>query len=184
MARMSKKQVEEMNEYFQEMDTVQGMNATYSGDVDMPDGVLLTEDELSPDIETYEDDYSEEELEVILQNVNFEDSRTNLSFDEINPVIPEESGVKYQRKERVIQPHYLIIRENVKKTPSVCSYRDCMYDGAQALGFKNWDKTPDSKRRVAIAALDKHTQLKHKFQDSDIIDESQIPKSWLSPTIL
>lgn len=189
--KMSKKQKEEMNQFMEEFEVEKGMEKTYSGDVDITDDIPLIEEDYNgieeqvfSDLEEEEEEYSEDEISMFLENVNFEESKTNLSFDEMMPSVVPESGIKYQRKEKVVTPHFLVLRENVKRTPSVCPYRDCMYDGAQAISFKNWDKTPASKRRIALAALERHTQIKHKFQDSDIIDEAQIPTSWLSPTII
>lgn len=180
MARMKRSQVAEMNEFFEEMDTVKGMESTYTDAVDYPKDVPLIE-ELNLESDE-EEEYSDEELEMYLENVDFEKSKTSLSFDEMMPAAPkEESGIKCQLKENIVQPHYLILREFVERTPSVCSYRDCFYDGAEAIGFKKWSKVPERKRKIALAALERHTQLKHKFRDTDIVDKAQIPTSWLSP---
>jgi hypothetical protein len=174
---MAKRNIQaEMKNVLQELEAEEGMEATYSGDVDMPDNVVLIE-------EDYED-YSDEEVDMFLENVNFEESKNSMSFDEMMPKIVEPVGIPYQRKEKIVTPHFLILRENVKQSPSVCTYRDCMYDAAQAIGFKNWEKIPNGKKKIALAALEKHTEVKHKYVDSDIIDEAQIPTHWLSPTTL
>lgn len=184
MARMKKSQVAEMNDFFDEMDTIKGMEKTYSDAVDYPEDTPLIEEDLSTTFEDEEEEYNEEDLEMFLENVNFEDSNTNLSFDEMMPSAPkQETGIKCQLKENIVQPHFLVLREWAERTPSVCPYKDCFYDGSKAIGFKKWDKVPEKKKRIALAALEKHTQLKHKFRDTDIVDKAQIPTSWLSPTL-
>lgn len=179
---MTRKQREEMNQFYEELDTIEGMEKTHSGDVDMPDNVPLIEEFEEEDEEEVE--YSEEELEIFLQNINLDDSKTNLSFDDMMPQQVAPVGVPYQLKERVVTPHFLVLREYKKKSPSVCNYRDCVYCGAEAIGYKDWDATPEKKRKIALAALTRHVQNKHKFKDTDIIDESQIPTNWLSSDMI
>lgn len=173
-----------MNEYFEELDTIEGMEQTHSGDVDMPENVMLL-DNLEQEQQDFDEDeeFSEEEVESFLENINLEDSNNPLSFDEMMPKQVVHTGVKYQQKENIVTPHYLILREWVERTPSVCHYKDCLYDGAKAIGFKNWHKVPKNKQKIALAALDKHTQQKHKFRGTDLIDKAEIPTSWLSPTL-
>ena len=183
MARMKKSQIAEMNNFFEEMDAIEGMEKTYTDAVDYPEDTPLIEEGLS--VESEEDEeYTEEDLEMFLENVSFESSNTNLSFDEMMPQQPKaETGIKCQLKENIVQPHFLTLREWVERSPSVCPYKDCFYDGSKAIGFKKWDKVTEKKKKIALAALEKHTQLKHKFRDTDIVDKAQIPTSWLSPTL-
>jgi len=171
-----------VDDFFEEMETVRAMEATYSGDVDMPEDVPLIEQ--SYELSEEEDVFDDEEVEAYLENVNFEDSKLDgLSFDDLVPKNVPESGVKCQLKENIVQPHFLVLREFVERTPSVCVYRDCFYDGAKAIKFKNWHKVPVNKRKIALIALERHVQLRHKFRDTDIVDKAHIPTSWLSPTI-
>lgn len=183
---MTRKQKAAMNDFYAEMEVEEGMEKTYSGDVDTPDNVMLLED-LSSEEEPFDEDdeYSEEDIDAFLENVNFEDNSdvNGLSFDDMMPKKVVDTGIKYQQKENIVTPHYLVIRELVERTPSVCPYKDCLYDGAKAIKYKNWHKVPESKRKIALAALDRHNQLKHKFRNNELIDKSEIPTSWLSPTL-
>lgn len=183
MAKMKRSQIAEMNDFFEEMDTVKGIQKTYTDATDYPENVPLLEDFDSKE-EIEDDELSDEELEMYLENVDFEKSKTPLSFDEMMPAAPkEQSGIMCQLKENIVQPHFLVLREFVERTPSVCPYKDCFYDGAEAIGHKNWNKVPEKRKKIALAALERHTQRKHKFRDTDIVDKAQIPTSWISPTI-
>lgn len=175
---MRKAQKARMNEFFEEMETIEGMEKTYTDAVDYPDEVPLIEELLVEE----EEDYTEDEINAFLENINLESSNNPLSFDEMMPKPVQETGISYQRKENVVTPHYLVLREYVKQAPSVCTYRDCFYDGARAIGFKNWEKTPEKRKKIALAALEQHNQKKHRFDDTDIIDEANIPKFWMSPS--
>lgn len=179
---MKKNSKNEMQQVLDEIGTVKGFSTTYSGDVDYPDDVPFIED-LSNPVSDENEELNEEELEAFLENIDFQRSDTGLSFDDMMPKPVIKTGVTYQRKENVVTPHFLVLRDLVKKTPSVCIYRDCFYDGAKAIGYKNWDKTPESKRRIALMVLERHVKMEHKFRDTDIIDEAQIPSSWLSSTM-
>jgi hypothetical protein len=178
---MTKKQKAQMDEFWEEMDTVKGMEATHSGDVDMPEDVMLLEEDY-PD-EQEEEEYSEEEIEAFLDNVSLDDTPTNLSFDDMMPKRIKKTGITYQQKEKTITPHYLVLRKLTKQSPTVCTYKDCFFDAAQAIGYKDYSKLPEKKRRIAAIALERHTQEKHKFTTNDIVDEAEIPSSWLSPTL-
>lgn len=181
---MTRKQKAEMKEFYEEIDTIEGMEHTHSGDVDMPDNVALLENLDQVDyVDDEEEEYSEDDIESFLENVNFESSDNRLSFDEMMPATVVETGIKFQQKENIVTPHYLVIRELVERTPSVCHYKDCLYDGAKAIGFKNWHKVPKSKQKIALAALQKHNVQKHKFRNNELIDKAEIPSSWLSPTL-
>jgi hypothetical protein len=185
MAKMRKSQVAEMKEFFNEMDAVEGMESIYSGDVDMPGDVPLIEN-LSLDEDdgfSDEEEYTEEEIEAFLENVDTEGTGSKMSFDEMMPQKFVETGIKFQQKENIVTPHYLVIRELVEKTPSVCHYKDCMYDSAKAIGYKNWHRVPKSRQRIALAALQKHNQDRHKFRNNELIDKSEIPTHYLSPTL-
>ena len=183
MARMKRSQVAEMNEFFEEMEVADGMKKTYTDATDYPEDTPLIENLFGEDVEE-EEEYTEEELEMFLQNVDFKNSKTSHSFDEIAPAKPKaEMGIPCQLKENVVQPHFLTLREWKERSPSVCPYRTCFYDGSEAIGYKDWNKVPEGKRKIALAALKRHNQNEHKFRDTDIIDKAQIPTSWLSPTL-
>lgn len=183
MKRMTKKEfIAELDELYESEEAEQGMRKTYTDATDYPEDVpLIDEDE--EEVQFEDDEYSEEEMEMFLENINFENSNNSQSFDEMMPQKKADSGIMCQLKENTVQPHYLVLREWVERSPSVCQYKDCFYDGSRAVGFKKWDKVPEKKRKIALAALERHIQLKHKFRDTDMIDKAQIPTSWMSPTL-
>jgi hypothetical protein len=183
MAKMKRAEVASMKEFYEELDTVEGMESTYSGDVDMPENVPLIENLEADEFSSDEDEYSEEEIEAFLEGIDVETSKNQMSFDEMMPAKIVETGIKFQQKENIVTPHYLVLRELVEKTPSVCPYKDCFYDGAQAIGHKNWRKTPEGRKKIALLALQKHAQQKHKFRGNELIDKAEIPTHFLSPTL-
>ncbi len=181
---MKRSQKAEMKQLYDELDTVEGMEKTYTSNVDYPEDVPVLEEFSEEDPIEDEEEYSEEEISLFLENVDFKDSKdkNGLSFDDMMPKRVTDTGVKMQLKENTVTPHFLVLREHVERTPSVCNYRDCFYDGAKAIKYKNWHKVPEGKKKIALRALEIHVNNEHKFQDTDIIDKSQIPTSYLSPT--
>lgn len=129
-----------------------------------------------------EEEYTEDEIESLLQNIDFSADNTGLSFDQLMPAKKEPTGVTYQRKEKKVS-HFLVIRDLVELTPSVCDKPTCKYDAAKACGLREWSKVPANKRRLVLMALDRHKETAHKFVDDSIVDASELPQSWLSSVL-
>lgn len=177
---MSRKTIklEGMDEFFESMEVAEELGKTYSSDVDFSEDAPLIEPGYLP-IDDTEELYSEDEISAFLENINLEDDKTGLSFDQMMPKTLEKSGVQYQRKERKMN-HFLVIRDLVKITPSVCTSSDCTYDAAKACGFSEWDKVSEGKKRLVATVLEQHRERKHKFVDDTIIDAVDYPGKWLS----
>lgn len=184
-----------MDEVFQAMDIKEEMEHVKSSDVDVLDETPLIEesfieedDEIGQEdygfqAELEEDEYSQSEMDAFLENVNLEDDKTHLSFDRMMPAKVTKTGVQFQRKERKLHT-LLVLRDLVELTPSTCKFVHCLYDSSKSCGFGKWTKVPESKKKLVLQVLQQHVDAKHKFVDDTVIDEAEIPQSWLSSTMI
>lgn len=155
---------------------------TYSGDENYQEDAVLLESPVDlsiPDQE--EEEYSEEEMNAFMETISLDSDSNQLSFDEMFPTKKEKTGVLVQLKETK-GSHYLVLRNAVVLTPSVCRKITCSYDASKAAGFKEWDKVPNDKKKLVLAILQRHDESKHKFVDNTIMDKSEMSGAWLSPT--
>jgi len=73
-----------------------------------------------------------------------------------------------------------IKRDKVLLTDSMCTAEGCSFDVATANGYpEGWDTVPERFRDGLLDALAEHRIQAHTVSQAWIIDEDQIPKSWL-----
>lgn len=138
------------------------------------------------DIEEEEEseEYTEEEIQALITRIDLADSDNNrLSFDDLMPKKKKKTGISVQRKEKKVH-HLLVLRDLVVMHPSVCPLQHCKFDAAKAAGYKKrgWPDVPASKRKLVMRILEEHSQTQHKFVDNSIMDLSDVPQAWLTPS--
>lgn len=195
------------------MDSLE-MEQTFNSAVDYPDDrpileepeedfdtdeFLRVEDNLDDDLSEAEErsDIDDAQIESIISRVDLSDvQRQSMSFDDLMPKKVVRTGVINQRKEKKFQQGLLVIREAFILTPSVCKRTDCMFDAAQALGFKKakdtkekgriirrgtfWESVPEGKKKLVLTALKQHVVERHTHHDESMFDEADRPTSWLT----
>ena len=133
--------------------------------------------------EEEEEEYTEAEIEALISRIDLADSDSNkLSFDDLMPKKKKKTGIKVQRKEKKVH-HLLVLRDLVVMHPSVCDKDFCKYDAAKAIGYKKrgWPDVPASKHKLVFRILEEH-KLTHKFVDDTVMDLSDVPQAWLTPS--
>lgn len=199
-----------IQEFIETMEVDDELHQTFSGDVDYSeDRVLIedlgeeeydfsdftfddveeTEEEFiapsdEPEEESEEEleEYTEDEIQALLARLDLADSDKNkFSFDALMPKKKKKTGIQIQRKEKKVH-HFLVLRDMVRMTPSVCKRPDCKFDSAKALGWKKrgWDDVPVGKQSLVLRILEEHMQSEHIFTDDSIIDLSDMPQAWLN----
>jgi hypothetical protein len=88
---------------------------------------------------------------------------------------PKSTERKFITKETVIDK-FNILRRRVELTPSVCDV--CAFDIA-AKHFGDWYKVPESEKDKIKKAVIEHKRVVHPLNQNLIVDESEIPKTWL-----
>ena len=135
------------------------------------------------EIEEEEEEYTEAEIEALISRIDLADSDSNkLSFDDLMPKKKKKTGITVQRKEKKVH-NLLVLRDLVVMHPSVCDKDFCKYDAAKALGYKKkgWPSVPPSKHKLVMRILEEHKQT-HKFVDNTVMDLSDVPQAWLTPS--
>ena len=72
---------------------------------------------------------------------------------------------------------FTIKRDRVELTPSVCDV--CAIDIAIVNKFHGWNGVPDDAKEGIKKALAEHKKVVHTSAEQLIVDEDQMPKSWL-----
>ena len=133
--------------------------------------------------EEEQEEYTEAEIEALISRIDLADSDSNkLSFDDLMPKKKKKTGITVQRKEKKVH-NLLVLRDLVVMHPSVCDKDFCKYDAAKALGYKKkgWPSVPPSKHKLVMRILEEHKQT-HKFVDNTVMDLSDVPQAWLTPS--
>lgn len=134
--------------------------------------------------EEEEEEYTEAEVEALISRINLSDSDKNvLSFDDLMPKKKKKTGIMVQRKEKKVH-HLLVLRDPVIMYPSVCPLQHCKFDAAKAIGYKKrgWPDVPPSKHKLVLRVLEEHSQTQHTHVDDTIMDLSDVPQAWLTPS--
>ena len=76
---------------------------------------------------------------------------------------------------------FTIVRKRELLTPSRCTVMGCQFDIAKKNGYpEGWETVPHRERRLMVEALKQHVVVAHNRSEDYIIDESVLPKRWLS----
>lgn len=209
---MAKRIRTDYKEFIAAMETDDDLNQTFSSDVDYSDDMPLIEEIKEDDEQGFEEiefsfnedevpsdslesldlsmgeieeeeEYTESEIEALISRIDLADSDNNkLSFDDLMPKKKKNTGIVVQRKEKKVH-NLLILRDLVIMYPSVCDKDFCKYDAAKAIGYKKrgWPDVPISKQKLVLRILQEHKQT-HKFIDNTIMDLSDVPQAWLTPS--
>lgn len=120
----------------------------------------------------------------VLENPNIKPVQTvkhtpkSLSFNK--PITteveePKSTGRKFITKETIIDK-FNSKRIRVELTPSVCDI--CAFDVA-AKHYGTWHNAPMTEHSKIQKAVIEHKRVAHPMNQNLIVDESEIPKTWL-----